>query len=452
MISYIQFKNAPRIGSLELDFQNNYNEPCNTIVLAGENGCGKTSILNLISQFLEGAFLSEDSFVDKVVYNDISGSTRVILRQEEALHHTTSYDSIQDFYYERYKLSEQMPYDIRNNPIVFSEARTGFEVNAPDGSEMAEIESGQPEYEKKGSDYSGLVRLLNDLEVKDNNSYIRFAKSNPCSRYDEYISQHSNIIRFKRAFENMFGDIKYIGKSPIPEENSIYFERQGIQFDINDLSTGEKQIVFRGADLLYHVKEGATVIVDEPELSLHPKWQMKILEYYRDLLSDGEGRQIAQLIVATHSPYVIQSATRNPLEIKTLITHRDRNNIVADGMRDTLVGTATEINYLAFGIDKKEYHTQLFSEIHRLLQRDNSCDVNERIKSFDIFIMNHKLFDENIHKKVDESHGQYYTLPVYIRNAIDHPDSGREFSDDDLSKSIDLLRSLLKDIINQRKH
>lgn len=121
-------------------------------------------------------------------------------------------------------------------------------------------------------------------------------------------------------------------------------------------------------------------------------------------------------------------------------------------MRDTLVGTATEINYLAFGIDKKEYHTQLFSEIHRLLQRDNSCDVNERIKSFDIFIMNHKLFDENIHKKVDVSHGQYYTLPVYIRNAIDHPDSGREFSDNDLSKSIDLLRSLLKDIINQRKH
>ncbi len=43
MIGYIQFENETKIGNLELDFCKSSNEAYNTIVLAGENGCGKTT-------------------------------------------------------------------------------------------------------------------------------------------------------------------------------------------------------------------------------------------------------------------------------------------------------------------------------------------------------------------------------------------------------------------------
>ena len=38
---------------------------------------------------------------------------------------------------------------------------------------------------------------------------------------------------------------------------------------------------------------------------------------------------------------------------------------------------------------------------------------------------------------------QYNTLPTYIRNAIDHPDSGNRFTDDELRRSIEFLIQLL---------
>ena len=40
---------------------------------------------------------------------------------------------------------------------------------------------------------------------------------------------------------------------------------------------------------------GGVVLLDEPELSMHPKWQQKVLEYYRSLFT-AEGVQNAQMI------------------------------------------------------------------------------------------------------------------------------------------------------------
>jgi hypothetical protein len=37
----------------------------------------------------------------------------------------------------------------------------------------------------------------------------------------------------------------------------------------------------------------------------------------------------------------------------------------------------------------------------------------------------------------------YETLPTYIRNAIDHPNSGNTYTDEQLAISTELLRSLL---------
>lgn len=52
---------------------------------------------------------------------------------------------------------------------------------------------------------------------------------------------------------------------------------------------------------------GGIALVDEPELSMHPKWQQKVLQYYRNLFNK-DGSQDAQMILATHSEYVLRSA------------------------------------------------------------------------------------------------------------------------------------------------
>ena len=61
----------------------------------------------------------------------------------------------------------------------------------------------------------------------------------------------------------------------------IEFEEGGRISDLNSLSTGEKQIVFRGGFLLRELDRARSgiILIDEPELSLHPEWQSRIVGF-----------------------------------------------------------------------------------------------------------------------------------------------------------------------------
>lgn len=460
MLATIKIDNAEKIGTLSLDFRKNDSEAYNTIIIAGENGCGKTSILELIDGFMRGGFLHENSGIKETKYFDDEGIERCVRRDEEEKRDIPAEDNspddewddfgwkseedfIADFNDELRELREEMPYDIRNCGSVYSEARSGFEVTT-DKNGIVEPREGEERYEKDGANYSGIVQLLMDLEEQDYEEFVRYSKSNPTCKYDEYMEKNSRITRFRRAFESMFENLTYVGRSSNSSYNSIYFKKDGKEIDIRELSTGEKQIVFRGVDLLSHSSKGATVCIDEPELSLHPKWQLKILGFYRNLFKDENGKQIAQLIIATHSPYIIKSALEGEDKdnIHLILLENNGNMTKPIQVEDRLLETnsSAEINYLVFGVDGREYHIQLFCELQNKLKKDS-------ITSMDKYIKGHKLYDATKHSKYDTyKSNEYYTLPVYIRNTIDHPNSGRKFYDHDLDTSIKLLREIYRNV------
>lgn len=458
LIGYIEFENQPKIGDLSLNFYKNENQAYNTIILAGENGCGKTAILEAIADFQRGAYLKEWSSIKKVEYIDPNNTPRTILRTEESKRYAKPEEALeewgdiwdfseQDFYRERFELADETPYDIRNRRLVFSEARSGFEVKIDDNVRRSEYDD--EKYEKEGSNYSGIVKLLIDLEEDDDKDYIRQVKINPDYTYAEYKDCNSRIARFRKTFEDIFKKkLSYKGKAINSDGQTVCFVKGEQEIDINELSAGEKQIVLRGTDLLFHATVGATVLIDEPELSLHPKWQKEILKFYRSLFTDEKGRQIAQIIIATHSQYVVQSAMTDNDNIKIIVLERDDSVVKANTIESTILGphVSAEVNYLAFGVEEISYHIQLFATLHNKLQNIPESGVDKRIASIDNFIRTHALYDSSKHEREDASHGHYHTLPVYIRNAIDHPDGGRTYSEEDMEKSIKLLRAILQDV------
>lgn len=69
---------------------------------------------------------------------------------------------------------------------------------------------------------------------------------------------------------------------------------------INDLSSGEKQIVTVLAYLAYLAGSNSIFLIDEPELSLHISWQTGLLSALKSVQPSG-----CQLIMATHSPEIV---------------------------------------------------------------------------------------------------------------------------------------------------
>ena len=82
-------------------------------------------------------------------------------------------------------------------------------------------------------------------------------------------------------------------------------------------------------------------MVDEPETSLHPSWQNRILEFYENFAKINNN----QVIIATHSPHIISSSKNEYLRtlrkaengkviaINDIKAHgRDVNSILFDVM------------------------------------------------------------------------------------------------------------------------
>ena len=108
------------------------------------------------------------------------------------------------------------------------------------------------------------------------------------------------------------------------------FERGGTQVPFQGLSDGYRAFVGWVADLLYHVCFGCPagkklvdnrgiVLVDEVDLHLHPKWQMRVVE----TLAKSLPRM--QFVLTSHSPLIAGSLERT--NVIRLRLRRNRSSV-----------------------------------------------------------------------------------------------------------------------------
>lgn len=71
MITKIKWNNHEILGNLELDFTKADGSPYSTIILAGENGTGKTTILETLSTFLNLGSIEPFEFIEYNIENNL---------------------------------------------------------------------------------------------------------------------------------------------------------------------------------------------------------------------------------------------------------------------------------------------------------------------------------------------------------------------------------------------
>lgn len=447
MIKKIKWSGNNALGNLELDFSKKDGSIYNTIILAGENGTGKTTILDSLSTFLDRDSIEDFQYIDYIVahqqYHIEPAKNNSRFGFHTRLHEASG--TIQNVNTNRNSNPQQIesdPADLRHYGFSYSKARSGFNTKAVKSTTTQQIDAEKYENDSK-EDFTSIKQLLVDISMQDNAEWMRITKSKEGTTFDTF-KRRSKMYRFENAFNGFFDSIKYKDVNSDSEEIKILFEKHGKTIPVDRLSTGEKQIVFRGAHLLKNAASvrGGIILIDEPELSMHPRWQQKVLHYYRSLFEEN-GEQTAQIIIATHSEYVIKAALEDKENVLVIALQDHDGRIFAKNITapTTLPSiTSAETNYLAFGIASIDYHIELYG----YLQSKTGSDT---VKKCDEYIANQVCYDPFIHEKNDSytKNGHmtnYSTLPTYIRNAIDHPDSGRTFTEKELENSIKLLIDL----------
>lgn len=441
MITNIQWDNDPILGNLNISFTKDDGTPYKTIVFAGENGTGKTRILQTVATFLNLGTI--EPF--KSITYDVNGIKYTIAPRNINAHagfHTRTKEGEKESINvsgHRGDLNEikEDVLDIRHYGCAYSKARSGFNTKPIKSTTTQQLDADSYDNDDT-DDFTNIKQLIVDVKAQDNSSLDKLTSKGEYTNYEDF-HRASKIFRFENAFNNFFDTIQFDGvDEEAADEKKVTFSKNGKHIVIDDLSTGEKQIVFRGAQLLKNSKNlnGGIVLIDEPELSMHPKWQSKIFDYYTGLFSQN-GTQMSQVFFATHSENVIRTAVKNLDNTLIIILSSDGGVVKADKMSKMVLPspTAAEINYLAFGVCMVDYHIALYGDFQFQTGKSTIATADTHIQSQPEYIPAQ-------HEKLDTCGYRYRTLPTYIRNKIDHPDSPRVYTEAEFERSILLLRNI----------
>lgn len=190
--------------------------------------------------------------------------------------------------------------------------------------------------EEMKADYITALKTLNKLDntsIKKVNAFfeslkndINTSKKNNNTLNIEYLFKLSEVSKIssiidraeeaekakkeaKRSIETFLNTVNKFVKNDISnkeicidEEGIVYLKTNvGKPIGIQNMSSGEKQIVTFFAYLVFGLESTnqSIFIVDEPELSLHLKWQKQFVDSIIEINSN------VQLIFATHAPEMI---------------------------------------------------------------------------------------------------------------------------------------------------
>ena len=137
--------------------------------------------------------------------------------------------------------------------------------------------------------------------------------------------------------EDIFSDFNLqIRFKGINEDKQLIFINQNNEeFGIEGLSSGEQQILSKVFPLFTDNMRGHVILIDEPEDSLHPAWQVGYIPVLRRCAQNND----CQFILATHSPQIISSAYKEEIRI---FTRNDRGYVQAGNCFDGSYGWTVE--------------------------------------------------------------------------------------------------------------
>lgn len=462
----MKIKNHHYLKDFELNFTKANGDAFSKIIFAGENGCGKTQILSIIKEFIALFRFGISSTSGPTISCDMEFQIR--FDNETYLCKLTRKPDVNSIEMR----SEDEAGNIVNNvkhqlKAISSRTEINFTPGRVDSIKNSDIDSigGQPIFETERDIATTIKQLILDIETRDNSDHVTWERENPGKGVPpENFLKNKRMSRFNRAFSFMFNDKLKFSKI---KGTDVLFEKNGNKFSIDDLSSGEKQIVFRGGNLIQNLNifSGCTVLIDEPELSIHPKWQEKLLGFYENLFSVGANK--AQIFIATHSDHILKSALEDDDSIIVKIKTSEKNEVAGEKIYKKGQGkilprvTIGEVKWSVFDLPTIDFHCALFGHLQGveiknsygntiLLPTDargnprprSIYELDEVLKSLGAPTVPSGL--KNTHRYA-QGHIGDKTLCAYLRNQIDHPESSErepEIYTQNLQASIEFMISL----------
>ena len=456
-ISIINYKLFNKEFNLDnFNIPDGTNKGTGLTMIVGENGCGKTTILDSIAISMLDYKAEAFNIYD---FNDISKEVNINFYANEEFDVKGTMPN-SDFkaigFNFNAKLRNRTQKNYLLNPIVFDQ----------------QYISNNPEKQKKGSPdlrlsvnnpFSGKRFNQTDILYLDKNRLFQTKTGTyNNTRFDrlmndfnfQYIKKSETIDdlnielnnkikkdKIENSFlENAIKDFENISGYHVwldfidnyrPFKNSAFVlkENNNVQIPLSSIGSGFEMIfsLIYSYYLAQQNDKKMIILIDEPELHLHPDIQQKFVNFLLEISKD------TQVIITTHSPILVKQLMYNE-NIKSIVLNKDKTTNTINNLKLSYL-SSNEINYIAFGLATEEYHNELYEELKNLY----GCNLS--IKDFDNqFFINTKGELKKYHWKNNPNEVSIHT---FVRNQIHHRKDNGKANYDDLKSSIEFMRTCL---------
>lgn len=194
---------------------------------------------------------------------------------------------------------------------------------------------------------------------------------------------------------------------------------------------------------LYHFyakrKTEIIFLIDEPELHLHPVWQTKLIEFLMTVSKD------TQIIISTHSPFIFKNCLGTSAGL--LLFKKNQNQIEIKNARDVKWGLFPwspswgEINYYAYNLPTIEFHNELYGYLQDRQKLYSITDFETYLNSVGVLSSKSWIKTEQDSSLTTKN----VSLCTYIRHKIHHPENTHnvDFTKDELQQSLNSMITLI---------
>lgn len=375
-VKRLKFKNHKVLGDLDISFQIDSNNTLDTIVFIGENGTGKTTILREIYNLMD---LENMQNSGNKIFLELEENEKAILKKYP-LEKNNNIIMEEDILYDCIDIKKEV-YDFED---IEKDKYKSKVIYLPTEVNFNSLKSVDRTFRYKYKFRNEInENLISDLpSAIANKIYVEMIMNEdlPARESKEKVCKEVNSV-----FESMDLDIEFVGLSKDENTVPIFRNIEGKEFDINGLSSGEKQLFLRALSLKFLNVNNSIILIDEPEISLHPRWQRKIVNVYENI---GENNQI---IIATHSPHIIGNVKKEQLRV----LKKDKEGIKvmnSDELDETYGKTVESILMEVMGIinTRNEETAEKIEKLRDLVREDKygSKEFEELYKSLRKYLGN----------------------------------------------------------------
>lgn len=132
-----------------------------------------------------------------------------------------------------------------------------------------------------------------------------------------------------------FRDTQLLKRAGLVALETVELERSGsaTKIDLREFSSGELSLVTAFLGLAAVIEDDSLIIIDEPEVSLHPEWQSQYLGLLTTVFSKYRG---CHFMVATHSPLVVAGIPSESANVVSLDPNGQRSTEGAEFAGDSV--------------------------------------------------------------------------------------------------------------------